>query len=171
MTSCGPYTASLNFQHMYDFTDLNVCHPTIYNKGSIMDVINSHPDFSLFSYACKTAGMDIILDNIQADFTILVPSNEELKKKNLDSDLCELDIGTARCIVNSSLINRRIPSEIMRNSPAFYLITMSVQNRLFVTNINDQTRINNDFNIIHFDAICTNGIIHVVDGLIKPLQI
>jgi uncharacterized surface protein with fasciclin (FAS1) repeats len=156
---------------MYDFTDLNVCHPTIYNKGSIMDVINSHPDFSLFSYACKTAGMDIILDNIQADFTILVPSNEELKKKNLDSDLCELDIGTARCIVNSSLINRRIPSEIMRNSPAFYLITMSVQNRLFVTNINDQTRINNDFNIIHFDAICTNGIIHVVDGLIKPLQI
>jgi len=172
MTSCGPYSQRYNFTHMFDINGVNgKIPPKIYTKGSIMYLINTHPDFNYFSYIIRLAELDIILDNIQADFTLFVPSDTEIKMKyKYDDFLLTMDQSTAKSIVLSSLLDYRIPSEILQNSPASYFNTKYPPNRLFVTNINANTRINNFMNVIHFDIICTNGIIHVVNKLMNPLE-
>lgn len=173
MTSIGPNCQRYNFTHMFDFTDLRGKLPEKkYQKGSIMYLIDNHPDFSKFCYIIKVAGMDNILDNMQANFTLFVPSDTDLKYRKIPENFyVDMDQGTARHIVLSSLLDNRIPSEIIKDSPAAYFITKDPPNRLFITNINDKSRINNLFNIIHFDIICVNGIIHVVDGMVKPIQL
>ena len=173
MTSTGPNSQRYNFTHMFDFVDLKGKFPEKkYKKGSIMYLIENHPDFSKFCYIIKLAVMDNVLDNLQADFTLFVSSDSELKYRNIPEDFyVNMDQGTARHIVLSSLLDSRIPSEIIKDSPATYFITKDPPNRLFITNINDNTRINNSFSVIHFDIVCNNGIIHVVDGLNKPLQL
>jgi uncharacterized surface protein with fasciclin (FAS1) repeats len=137
-----------------------------------MYLIENHPDFSKFRYIIKLAVMDNLLDNLQANFTLFVPSDSDLKYRNIPEDFyVNMDQGTARHIVLSSLLDNRVPSELIKDSPAMYFITNDPPNRLFMTNINNKTRINNAFNIVHFDIVCTNGIIHVVDGMINPLQL
>ena len=173
MTSCGPYSQRYNYTHMFERNIMNgKITEKNYNEGSIMYLINTHPDFTYFSYIIKLAEMDIILDNIQANFTIFVPSDTEIKMKyKYDDFLVNMDQSTSKSIVLSSLLDYRIPSEILQNSPASYFNTKYPPNRLFVSNINAITRINNFMNVIHFDIICKNGIIHVVDKLINPLEL
>ena len=172
MTSCGPYSQRYNFTHMFDTNIMNgKIQPKTYTEGSIMYLINTHHDFNYFSYIIKLAEMDLILDNIQANFTLFVPSDTEIKiKYKYDDFLVNMDQSTAKSIVLSSLLDYRIPSEILQNSPASYFNTKYPPNRLFVTNINANTKINNFMNVIHFDIICNNGIVHVVDKLINPLE-
>ena len=82
-----------------------------------------------------------------------------------------MDGSTARNIIMTSTLNRIITRDILEDNPVSYFLTKSAQNRLFITNINDRTYINNDINIIHKDMICSNGIIHVIDSLIIPVII
>ena len=63
-----------------------------------------------------------------------------------------------------------IPKEILTDSPASYYTTKNNSNRMFITNINGNTKINNDVTVLHFDIIRTNGIVHVVDKLINILK-
>ena len=171
MTSCGPNTQSMNFSHMFQFNDINGRLPKkTYSKNSIMDVIEYHPDFTKFSYIIKLAEMDDIFGKNQANFTLFVPSNTSIK--NIPEDIfLNMDQGDAKNIVQASLLDYRIPKELLTDSPAAYFNTLSPQNRIFVTNINSKTKINNNLNVVHFDIICTNGIIHVVDKLITPLKL
>jgi len=156
---------------MFQFNDKNGKLPIkTYSKNSIMDLINYHPDFTKFLYILKLSEMDVILDKKQANFTIFVPSDTAIK--NIPDDVfLNMDQGDAKNIVQSSLLDYRIPKELLVDSPAAYFNTLSPQNRMFVTNINLNTKINNNLNVIYFDIICTNGIIHVVDKLIKPLKL
>jgi len=181
MSSCGPNTQSLNFTHMFKsnkFTTSNKSNQSNknlkesngYSKGSIMELINSHPDFTVFAYIIKLAEMDKLLDDTNYNFTIFVPSDNELKYQSCNDILLRMDKGDARQIVLSSLIDDRIPKELLTDSPASYFITKNPVNRIFITNINEVIKLNNNMNILIFDIIRTNGIIHVVDKLIDPLK-
>ena len=79
-----------------------------------------------------------------------------------------MDQGTAYSIVRSSLLKYRIPSEVLEDSPQAYYYTMSEENRLMITNISGNTYINGNVKIIKKDILCTNGLIHVTDGLFIP---
>ena len=96
--------------------------------------------------------------------TLFVPSDQHLLAKGIG--VTNLDIGSARNIVNASALNRRITRDILEDSPASYFLTRNPSIRLFISNINDRTYINNNVNIIHKDMICTNGIIHVIDSML-----
>ena len=174
MTSSGPNSQSLNFTHMFRrniFTVKEKDKPKTYSKGSIMGIIDTHPDFTKFCYIIKLAELDSILGSGQADFTIFVPSDIELKYRYPEDFFLNLDKGDAIQIVTSSILQNRLPKEILQDSPASYFITNCPPNRLFVTNINDLTKLNNNINVIHFDIICTNGIIHVIDRIIEPIKL
>jgi len=171
MTSCGPNSQPLNFTYLFKNRQIVRDIPrTSYTKGSIMDILNTHPDFTKFTYIIKLAEMDNILDNIQANFTIFVPSDTELKYEYIDNRIATMDTGDAREIVLASLIDERIPKELITDSPAAYFITKNKVNRMFITNINNISKINNDITILQFDIIAMNGIIHVVNKLIDPLK-
>jgi len=166
---CGPYSQSYNFTSMFDMTDKRGILPiTKPYPGTLLGTIQSNPDFSKFNYLVKLAAQEEILNCIQANFTIFVPSDQSLKKNFDDNVFINMDPTTAWYIVKSCMIKNKLPSEILEDSPAAYYYTMSEGNRLFITNISGITYINNFIKVIHKDVMCTNGIIHVIDGLFIP---
>lgn len=175
MTSSGPNSQYLNFTHMFKrntfTTTSNKNIPKVYIKGTIMDVIYNHPDFTKFCYIIKLAELDSVLGSEQSNFTIFVPSDVEIKYRYSSDFFTNLDKGDAIQIVSSSILQNRLPKEIIQDSPASYFITNCPPNRLFITNINDLTKLNNHINIVHFDIICTNGIIHIIDRIIEPVKL
>jgi uncharacterized surface protein with fasciclin (FAS1) repeats len=154
---------------MWDFVDLRDSDPKKqqYCPNSIMETLNTHPDFTKFRYMVKLANLENILSAPQADFTLFIPSDIAIQNLG-DSVFVNMDSSTARHIVKSSMIERKIPSELLEDSPASYFITKDPPNRLFVSNMNGRTYINNNINVIHKDMILSNGIIHVVDSLLRP---
>lgn len=170
MTSSGPYSQSYNFTHMFDFTDLKGNpQKRIPNKNSLLDIIEKNKDFSNFYYMLKKCEYDEIFNDIQANFTVFVPSDKFMKLNNIsESIFTNMDLLTSRSIVRNSMLNNRIPSEVLTDSPSAYYYSIDKNNRLFITNINNKTTINNNIKVIYKDILATNGIIHVIDNLIIP---
>ena len=165
----APNSASYNFTSMFNMTDrqgnLPLEKPC---PGTLLDKIQNTPEFSKFSYIAKLANFENILNSPQANITLFVPSDNMLKKIN-DNIIINMDTTTAWYVLKTSIIKNKIPSEILEDSPAAYYYTLSECNRLFITNINGVTYIDSNIKIIKKDIICTNGIIHVIDGLIYPI--
>jgi uncharacterized surface protein with fasciclin (FAS1) repeats len=165
----APNSAPYNFTSMFNMTDrrgnLPLEKPT---PGSLLDKIQNTPDFSKFSYMVELSNFKGILNAPQANFTLFVPSDNALKNIN-DNVFINMDSTTAWYLVKTSIIKNRIPSEILEDSPAAYFYTLSECNRLFITNISGTTYIDDNIRIIKKDILCTNGIIHVIDGLIYPI--
>jgi len=153
---------------MWDIQDLRGHSPMeVECPTSLMAIISNHPDFSKFRYMVKLAKLEGIFNSTQADFTIFVPSDKAIAGLG-DSVFMNMDDAVARHIVKSSTLDRKIPSDLLEDSPASYFLTKDPPNRLFITNISGRTYINNDINVIHKDMQASNGLIHVVDKLIWP---
>jgi uncharacterized surface protein with fasciclin (FAS1) repeats len=169
MVSIGPNSQSFNMSHMWHIPDLRRCK-TQENEplpNSLWSVIQSNPDFSKFKYMVELAKFESIFNDLQANFTLFIPSDQALIGIN-ENIFINMDDSTARHIIKTSTLERKIPSEILEASPASYFITRSAPNKLFITNISNITYINNCINIIYKDWECSNGIIHVIDKLILP---
>jgi hypothetical protein len=99
-----------------------------------------------------------------------VPSDNNLRNIP-ESVFVNMDLLTAKSIIKTSTLNNRITGDILSDSPCSYFMSNNPSNRLFITNVNGQTSIYNDINVIKTDIIATNGIIHIIDGLIWPILI
>ena len=168
MVSNGPNSQSNNFTHMFDFVDLRG-KPVekIQDKNSLMGFINNTPEFSKFKYIIQKAMMSDILGSIQTNATLFIPSDNEIPNFFID----DMDVSLARHIVKSSMLNKKIPSELLEDSPLLIFNTNNPYNKLLITNINGETYIDNNIKIIQKDIITSNGIIHVIDNLIWPEHI
>ena len=171
MVSIGPYSQSLNFTHMWNQRDLRGILPLKkYTENSLMYHIDKNPDFSKFKFMVKLAKLETMYDGCQSNFTIFIPSDTLIK--DLGEDLfLNMDQNTAKKIVKSSTLNEKIPIELLEDCKATFIYTIDRPNRLFVSNIRDETFVNNNAKIVHSDIMATNGIIHVVDKLLHPLII
>lgn len=168
MVSIGPYSQSMNFTSMFDPSDLRGHLPKeTVCPNSIADIVNTHSDFSKFRYLLKLSKLEGLYGAAQANCTLFVPSDDALKHIDNNAFL-NMDDATARHIVRTSTLDRRITSDILADSPAAWFHTRDKPNRLWVTNISGRTYINNCVNVIHKDMAAVNGIIHVVDNLIWP---
>ena len=169
MVSIGPYNQSTNFTHMFDMNDLRGPLPLVHTRpNSLSDIILKEPTFSRFNYILQLAKLQPFYDDLAANFTVFVPSDASLKYIP-ESVFTNMDIGTARHIIKSSTLNRRITADILEDSPASYLLTQNPPNRLFVTNINGRTYIDNHINVLQKNIQANNGIIHIVDKLLFPI--
>ena len=119
----------------------------------------------------ERANLQSFFNLSQADFTVFIPSDKELLKRINKNIFTNMDILTARSIVKTCILNDRISSEVLEDSPAAYYYTTDEANRLFITNINNETFLNNNVKIIKKDILLSNGIVHVIDGLIIPIII
>lgn len=171
MTSIGPYSQSHNFTHMFNIRDIRGCLP---KKelccNSISGFIQNNPNLSIFNKMLEKSNLQSIYNDNQANLTLFVPSDLALKDldKNIFKNMNNL---TARNIIKASTLDRRIPSELLEDSPSAYFNTKNPYNRIFISNMNEKTYINNCINIIQKDIETNNGIIHIVDGLIWPIQL
>jgi len=71
--------------------------------------------------------------------------------------------------VLSNTLNRKIISDVLKDSPTSYFITKSQPNRLYVFNVDGEIYVSDDkTTVIQEDIIAANGIIHEVSRLIFP---
>lgn len=168
MVSNYPNSQSFDFRQMYDFPTLQT--KTKYPSDSLMGVINENIDLSIFSKLIKKANYDIKLSSVQADFTIFVPSDNELQKTYSTEFLNNIDKGLAIQIINNSIMNRKLDQTLIQSTPLGKYPTLDRSNSLNITTINNESIINNRIKIIHFNQPASNGIIHVISDFIIPYQ-
>jgi len=171
MVSLGPYTPSTDYSHMYSFVDYRskTCPQIRVNKGSIYDLLISNPKFSRFAQIVERARMSAQLNESEANFTIFIPTNDYLS--HLPEDFFQtMDDGLARQILKASSLDNKIDKDLLTSSPCSYFITKNPKMRLYVTNIDGVLRINNCLGIVKYDINLTNGMVHVVSGLIVPSE-
>ena len=170
MTSIGPYSQKTDKTYKFNLKDLCIIHHSnlkIENTNSISDIIFNNSCFSKFKYILILSKLDVIYNDKQSNFTIFIPSDDFLKYIP-ESFFLKMDLFTARNIIKSSTLENRITSDIIQDSPSSFFTTMNKYNRLYVKNINNNTIINNNINLIQKDIITTNGIIHLIDKLLIP---
>jgi hypothetical protein len=180
MVSIGPYNQAYDMQQFYSVPDLRgKDKPLAYAKDSLMDIINTHPDFTLFSKIVRIARYDITLGGIQANFTIFVPSDSYLKSKYRPEFFDKMDVGLAKEICTYSSMNRVIDKRLLTASPSSYFPTVNRSNALNITTIRGVSMIGvpncsssslgpKGVEIIHFDQPATNGLIHVTSDILIP---
>jgi uncharacterized surface protein with fasciclin (FAS1) repeats len=169
MVSLGPYTERTNYTHMFYKGDLRGPYPNqVERPGTISYVLQQNPEYSRFFYILKLAKLDPLYNDLQANFTLFVPSNKCLSYIPEDV-FVNMDISMARHVIKSSTLNRKITSDILKDSPASFFITQDPPSRLFVSNLSGQTKINNTIGITLPDIICENGIIHEINNIIWPI--
>ena len=170
MTSAGPYTQSHNFTHMFDMVDLRAPDKKFDGcPGTLLHTIRNNPEFSYFEKIITKSKATSILSDEQANFTLFVVNDKFLKEIVDEEYFNNMDIGTALTILKCSMLDRKITSDLLKNSPSSNFITKKHPNRLYVTNHNGMTQIDNHINIVEFDILCTNGVIHVIDRFITPI--
>ena len=172
MVSFAPGVQPYNFTHMWSFEDLNYSgkgpKPQFcLEKNSVFGYIYNNRNFSRFRGIVEKAGLLAQLSELQADCTLFVPEDRNLQGIP-DKFFIDLDDGLARQIVNASILNRRIGSELIKSSPCAYYYTRNPDMKMYVTNIGGKTTINEDLRITEFDRCFSNGVIHIIDGLIIP---
>ena len=156
---------------MFDFTDLWGCLPSRDQcPNTISAIINSRPDLTKFSHILKIAGLESIYGDQQADFTIFVFSDNSFTHES-DQFFESMDRSTARNVIRSCTLKRKIPSEILEYSPSSSFVTVNPASRLTITNINNVTYINHHIMIREKDILASNGIIHIADGIISVSQL
>jgi uncharacterized surface protein with fasciclin (FAS1) repeats len=163
MTSNGPFSQTYSLGHM----DRRVGFNTNPNKFSITGIINNSTRFTKFKHILQTSAMSGLFDHEQTDATIFVPSDEYLE----NVDVSNINISSARHIVRSSTLNRKIPSDVLKHSPFSYYQTKHPQNRMCVRNNGEFTILNGYIKVLDFDIIADNGLIHVIDNLVDPIEI
>jgi len=164
MTSLGPYSQKFALSHMDRIIGVNTYTQ---NNKSIAGVIKTHSDFTKFRHILAVSGMGNLFDHQNSEITVFVPSDKYLQ----DVDVTTIDRASARHIVKSSTLKRKIPSEVIKHSPFSYYHTNHPMNRLFIRNTGDNTTLNSYINIVEFDVVADNGLIHVTDTLIDPIRI
>jgi hypothetical protein len=169
MVSYIPSTQSLLYNHMSSFVDYRTDkEPEIcINSGSIYSIIASSPSFSKFKKIVENAKMIGIFNDIQANFTLFLPSDDYLKDFP-DWFFETMDDGLAKQIINSSIIPKILKRDLLTSSPVCYFYTKNPGMRMYVTNINYITELNRCTRVVRYDINCTNGVIHLIDNLIIP---
>lgn len=171
MVSCGPDVQNVNYTHMYSFVDYRNFGKSSYCtvKGSMYDYIASNSGMTKIKKIIEMADIEGILSDLEANYTLFIPLDSELQ--HISECFFEtMDKGLARQIVLSSIIVRQLDKKLLQSSPVSYYITRDPKMRMYVTNINGITKINNCLNVTKFNIPCTNGIIHLTNGLIVPSE-
>jgi hypothetical protein len=188
MVSLGPNIQGLDMKSMYDFSELRKPpKEKTYPKNSLMYIIDTHPDFTIFKMLVKRAKLDdkfcegidrsscnsnFLINSLSNDvYTVFVPSDMHLKSKyNLDF-FQEMDIGMARRIVLFSTMKRKLGKEVFQERSGKFA-TLDKSNimsiKTYYVSSEIKTVINNFMTVIHWNQPASNGIIHVTDDFLMP---
>ena len=173
MTSSGPYTQAYDMKHMYDLVDLRTKQKRCFlpTKNNMLSVINTNQDFKIFSTIVEKAQHSSQLSQPQADFTLFVPSDAKIRQRYSQQFIDNIDAGMAKRILLASMMNRKIDQFLIQSSPVCTFPTMDRSNSLFVHTIDGITTLPNNTTVIHWNHFADNGLIHVIDNFLIPLEV
>ena len=167
MVSTYPNSQIYDLHQMYDFKN-QIQKKTLYTSNSLMEIINEHPDLSIFCKLIKKAKYENKLSYQEADFTLFVTSDQQLKQKYPPDFFETIDKGKAIQILNASIMNRKIDKKLIQENRYVKYQTLSKSTVLEISTLCNETIINGYIKIIHFNQPASNGIIHIISDFIKP---
>lgn len=135
-------------------------------KKDIVDTAASVKDFSTLVTAVKAAGLVEALKG-EGPFTVFAPTNEAFKKipkEQLDALLKDKEALTA------VLTYHVVPGKVMAADVVTLTEADTLQGDRVKIAVKDGEVWINNAKVIKTDVMCTNGVIHVLDGVLLPPQ-
>ena len=168
MVSNAPNSQSFNFTHMWNHTDLRGPLPKPEAcDNSLLGALENNPNFSFFRKIVKKAKMEDIFNNVQANFTVFVPVNDQLSDE-MKQGIDNMDVLKARQIIKASSLDNKISSECFAGKQSLSLVTRDRSNRIEVSSSDGKTFLNKTIMLVETDIILGNGIIHTISQPIIP---
>ena len=184
MTSSGPYTQALARTHMWSFVDrrgpYSAKKPSYdemlgeqrghgRSPSSLMAALDRIPALSTFKRIVERAGMRPLLESSQAEITLFAPVNGSYGE--WERVLPTLRVGTARVIVNASILPIRLPEGLLRGCPVCTYNGRGDRSRMYVDNLCGVTEINRIATVVEYDVPnIGNGVLHLTHGVVLPLK-
>jgi len=136
------------------------------NVGSLLEYIENDPELTKIKYLIHLANFDHLYNDPNANFTLLLPKDSDLKYLGEDY-FSEIDRGSAVKILNHCTIHGQFYIRDL-NSP-FLLIETKGKTRLRIERSEDVLYIDRTYKLDkNIDIQLGNGVIHYVDGLMCP---
>ena len=173
MVSQQGYNELYDLKYTYNIKDLS--KPNTVKKTephTILGLIEDNKDFSIFYNLIILSKLDNKFSDTRSRYTLLIPSDEYLKKLYNMNLFLNMDYYTARELVLYHTLNRQITYDMFMNSNAMYLETLidkSVNSTILSERCPDNGIIlNNRARIAVGNIIRSNGIIHVLSDMLIP---
>ena len=142
------------------------------NPESILGLLQDNNDFSIFYNLVIKSELYGRFNDIQANMTLFVPSNEYLLINYSPQFFENIDLYTAREIVLFHTLNKKVSYEMLSSSQAMYLNTMiddSMYSRLLCEwCLKTGVRLHQNTYLKIPNIYRKNGLIHVVDNIMIP---
>jgi hypothetical protein len=166
------------------FADEESCflRPAIkpYRKGSLMSIILKQSP--IFAFLCQHSQLDTVLDDENFQGTVFAPGKEYCAKYYSYFDPSTIDHQRARELVLAAVLKAPMRQKDLFDEPpgdvpfdgcqTAVLPTMHrysyLHAQLDPKNMLFPFRINGSLTIIRGDLQCTNGVLHILNGLIEP---
>ena len=157
--------------------------PKAPGDASIYDIVESSEDFSTLKLALDTAGLDGVLDSDGVQFTVFAPTNAAFEKAATELGFGGDVLALATFLVENDLLDdvllyhvtegRRFSNSVVnRNNPKAIETLLGA----FVTSTPSGTIVDvapstSDAAIIAADISASNGVVHVIDNVLVPLDV
>jgi hypothetical protein len=165
MVSLQAFTSFPNLITTYDIQDYrSINNNKIAPKNTLLSLLFDN-GFSYYASLVDTAGLNGFFADEQAMFTLFVVKDDDIPER-LKRIIINADKNTALSIINYSTIQKPINQRSLKSSTCYYIDTRYNKDRLFITNYNGQTLINNS-KVIDC-MVLDNGMVYVVDKLLIP---
>ncbi|MBX2838443.1 MAG: fasciclin domain-containing protein [Gammaproteobacteria bacterium] len=135
---------------------------------SITDIAASEADFSTLVAALQATGLDTVLADENATFTVFAPTNEAFEKLGQETINALLgDTDTLRNILLYHVVADAAVDAQTAVSLSGSLVEAANGDDISVNTVGDSLFIN-DSEVIATDILASNGIIHVIDTVLLP---
>jgi len=137
---------------------------------SLVDVASANGSFTTLVSALQSTGLDLVLANVDNDYTVFAPS---------DAAFAKLPAGTLEALTTEQLTNilmyHVLPGKVL--SDGAITLAQSTSNMVEAANGDDislsfsnSTLFVNGAKVSTADVMADNGVIHVIDNVIMPLE-
>jgi uncharacterized surface protein with fasciclin (FAS1) repeats len=137
---------------------------------SLVDVASANGSFTTLVSALQSTGLDLVLANVDNDYTVFAPS---------DAAFAKLPAGTLEALTTEQLTNilmyHVLPGKVL--SDGAITLAQSASNMAEAANGDDislsfsnSTLFVNGAKVSTADVMADNGVIHVIDNVIMPLE-
>ena len=149
---------------------------------SIYDIVSSNDDFSTLKFAIDTAGLDGVLDSEDVQFTVFAPTNAAFEKVaeelGFDSVMDLANFLVENDLLESVLLyhvteGRRFANSVINKNNLKSIETLlgasvtSTPGAMIVDNAPSTS----NANIGPANISASNGVVHVIDNVLVPLNI
>lgn len=157
--------------------------PKAPGEDSIYEIVESNDDFSTLKFALDTAGLDGVLKSDGVQFTVFAPTNAAFEKVATELGFGGDVLALATFLVENDLLDdvllyhvtdgRRFSNSVVNknNEKSIETLLGAFVTSTPATTIVDVAPSTSDAAIISADISASNGVVHVVDNVLVPLDV